>query len=120
MYCRYFLVGNLDETVAGGHIQTVVQDLGEYCGRNLIQSVTGDSGSLQNSLQCAGSYGVVFSMNLEHNAGIFHRVSQNLCFPVMLIKLHVQVTKLAVLFDGLKLETFGGGYHPSAVFLAFF
>ena len=29
------------------------------------------------------------------------------------------MTKLAVLFDGLKLKTLGGCCHPQAVFLAF-
>lgn len=81
VYCRNLVVRHLDETVPGSHIHAVVQDLREDRLGYLVQGVPGNAGPFQNRLDCTGSHRVSLAVDLEQQAGVLHRVGNNLARP---------------------------------------
>ena len=82
---RHLFICHLDEAVTRGNTQAVVQDLRKHFLGYLVQCMSGDSGTLQNRLQCAGAYGILLPVDAEHNACVLHRISQDFGTPIMLI-----------------------------------
>ena len=119
VYCRNLVIRHLDETVPGSDIHAVVQDLCEDRLGYLVQGVPGNAGPFQNRLDCTGSHRVSLTVDLEQQAGVLHRVGNNLRTAVVVIELQVQFAHLRVLLQGLEHEVPGRCCHPAAVLFPF-
>ena len=80
--------------------------------------MSGDTGTFQDGFDCTGPHGVGFAVDLEQQAGILHRVCDDLSPAVVVVQLQIQLAHLRILLQGLKHEVPGRGSHPVAVVLA--
>lgn len=76
--------------------------------------MTGDAGTLQNGLESTGTDRVVLTIHLQQEAGILHRVLQNICIAVVVVDLHIQISERGSPFHRLKPEFLGRSCHPLA------
>ena len=104
MYCRYLLICDFDQAVTRGNAHAVVENLSEYAFGDFVEGVTGDAGTLQNGLESTGTNRVVLTIHLQQEAGILHRVLQNICIAVVVVDLHIQISKRGSPFHRLKPE----------------
>ena len=114
MYCRYLLICDLDQAVAGGNTHAVVENLGKYAFRDFIEGMARDAGALQNCLEGTGSDRIVLTIHLQQEAGILHRILQDICSTVVVIDLHIQIPERGSPFHRLKSEFLRRGGHPLA------
>ena len=114
MYCRYLLICDFDQAVAGGNAHAVVENLSEYAFGDFVEGMTGDAGTLQNGLESTGTDRVVLTIYLQQEAGILHCVFKNLCGAIVVIDLHVQIPERGASFHRFELKFSGWGGHPFA------
>ena len=114
VYCRYLLICDFDQAVAGGNAHAVVENLSEYAFGDFVEGMTGDAGTLQNGLESTGTDRVVLTIHLQQEAGILHRVLQNICIAVVVVDLHIQISERGSPFHRLKPEFLGRSCHPLA------